>query len=212
MSNVHNKNTLTNSYPKLWGLIIHPVAACFWFALALAIPLLLGYLGSEKRYIFDWYLLFYALSVLLGSAWVMNAVLMSLVRRSCLFAMLGMVSLASVLSDFTEQAAYWGDYLYNTSFLQPLSYALVLMFFVGLLYRYLTRLSDQHDLCVGRYTLLISLPFILLLSYHFLSSNGFYSQPAGRYPVFHQGLLPIEPAGKQIKEIEDFLSIGNANH
>lgn len=199
------------THPKRWDMVVHPLAACFWFVLALTTPLLLGYLGSEQRYIFDWYLLFYAICVLLGSAWVMNAVLMPVAGRSCLFALLGIVSLTSVLSDISEQGAYWGNYLYNTSYLQPIGYAIVLIVFLVLLRFYLGKLPHLRDAGVSRYTLFIALPFILLLAYHFLSSNNFYAQPAGRYPVFHQGLLPLMPNAEHIQTIEGFFTIDNPN-
>lgn len=194
-----------------WRLITHPAMVAFWFILALLLPLTIGYLNTPSRYVINLELLFFVAASLMGVAWLMNLILVSLLKTTLILPLLGIVSFVSLLSDIGNEIHFWAAFQWHVPWLDAVIYLLLVMVFALLIRGLLRSMPSNGEQHPSRFWLVISLPFLLLISYDFFSSYGFFADLHGRVPVFHQGLSAWTLPNTDLNGIEQFLDIENSN-
>lgn len=193
--------------PKRWAWVTHPFMACFWFVLALAIPLWLGYLSAPQRYLLDYRIIFTMTATIAALVWLMNAFLLPLVGRHLIVPLIGIVSWLSVVNDIAEQAAYYFNFQIGWSGFNLAALLLSALVFLWALRGYLRDSTAIAGRMLNRYTLGAALPCLLLLTYAFLANHEFFAQRGGTYPSYHRELLPNMMPGLEAQSIDSFFEI-----
>ena len=192
-----------------WRFVTHPLATLFWISLALFIPLWQDYLNTEKYYIFNWRLLFTVGVILLALAWLLDSIVLPIARRHLLSPLLGVVALLFIVSELCNQAAYWYDFQFDNSSVDWL------MLFVSwgicfyLLRLFLRDFVPLYGKMRNHYTLLLVLPVLLLLFYHFSQPRDFFAHRAGSYPKYFSGLLREVVPWRETMSLESFFDLKN---
>lgn len=189
--------------------LFHPVLAVFYFVGAIALPLWQDYLNTPTRYVFNWRLTFYLGLILLILVWVLHSMIAPLAKRYLLFPLLGLVSLLALLSDGIDIMAYWGNFQFSHTGFDILGFLLSSVVTLSLVCYFLRRFVALSGASLLRYTLALSLPCLLLLTYSFMQPRNFFAERAGSYPEYHQGLLPHIHGSVEIKTVEKFLKSEN---
>lgn len=187
-----------------WAWVAHPVAALFWFALAIALPLWIGYLSAPQRYLLDYSIIFTMSATIVAIVWLMNAFLLPLVGRHLVMPLLGIVSWLSVLSDVTEQAAYYFNFQLDWSGFDFAALLLTIAVFLWVLRGYLRDNIAIAGQALNRYALGAALPCLILLAFAFLSNHDFFAQRGGTYPSYHRELLPEMMPGIAVQPVSEF--------
>lgn len=192
---------------RKWSWITHPVAAMFWFALALAFPMWLDYLQTPINYFANWRLLFICTCIILAIVWIIHSMILPLVRRYLLIPLLGLVSALSLLSDVMGEVVYWLTFQFNVLWLDWISLFLVSAILIWLFRAFFRDFIPLSGKLLTRYTLAICLPCLLLLFYSFLKSHDFFTYRSGSFPIYHNGLLQHKLSISEDKSIQEFFSI-----
>ena len=194
-----------------WRLLTHPAMVAFWFILALLVPLGIGYLNTSSRYVVDFQLLFVGAVALIAVAWLMNLMLMPLFKTTLVLPLLGIVSFISLLSDIGNEIYYWAAFQWHVPWLDAVIHILLVVIFLILVRGLLRNIADYGQRLPQRIWLVISIPFLMLLSYDFFSSYNYFADLHGRVTVFHQGLSEWTLPGTQTSSIDQFFNIDNSN-
>ncbi|MBV7433657.1 hypothetical protein KRX19_01355 [Cardiobacteriaceae bacterium TAE3-ERU3] len=194
-----------------WRLLTHPVMVVFWFILALLVPLAIGYLNTSSRYVLDFKLLFFGAAALIGVAWLMNLMLMPLLKTTLILPLLGIVSFVSLLMDIGDEIHYWAAFQWHVPWLDAVIHILLAVIFLLLVRGLLRNISDYGQRQPRRIWLVISIPFLVLFSYNFFESYNYFADLHGRVPVFHHGLSQWTLPGTESSSIEQFFGIDNSN-
>lgn len=192
---------------RRWAWVAHPFMALLWFALAIAIPLWLGYLSTPQRYILDYKIIFLMSAIIMALVWLMNAFLLPIAGRHLAIPLLGIVSWLSVINDLCEQAAYYFNFQFSAYGVDVMALLLTIAVFFYVLRGYLHDTTALSGKMLNRYTLGAGLPCLLLLLFAFLGKNDYFAQRDGSYPSYHQGLLPAMIPGKAAQSIGQFFEI-----
>ena len=204
-------NMYTYQTTGAWRLLTHPVMVVFWFVLALLVPLGIGYLNTSSRYVIDFQLLFFVAVALIAVAWLMNLMLMPLLKTTLILPLLGIVSFVSLLTDIGDEVHFWAAFQWHVPWLDAVIHLLLVAVFLWLVHGLLRNIADYGQRLPRRIWLVISIPFLILLSYNFFSSYNYFADLHGRVPVFHQGLSEWTLPGTESKSIEQFFDIDNSN-
>lgn len=194
-----------------WRLLTHPVMVAFWFILALLLPLGVGFLNTQSRYVLDLQLLFISAAILLSIAWLMNLMLMPMLKSTLILPLLGILSFISVLSDIGDEVYFWAAFQWPVPWLNALIYLLLAVIFIVLLRGLLKSLKTDNGQRPSRIWLLVATPFLLLITYDFFNSYNYFIDLHGRVPVFHHGLSAWTLPGTETQSIEGFFHIDNSN-
>ncbi|MDO5090868.1 MAG: FHA domain-containing protein [Cardiobacteriaceae bacterium] len=189
---------------KRWAWVAHPAAAAFWFILAIALPLWLGYLAAPQRYLLDYSIIFTMAATIIAIVWLMNAFLLPLVGRHLVVPLLGIVSWLSVFSDLSEQAAYYFNFQFDWGGFDIAALLLTIAVFWPVLRGYLRDSTAIAGAALNRYALGAALPCLILLAFAFLNRHDFFAQRGGTYPSYHRELLPHIIPGKEAQSISAF--------
>lgn len=191
--------------------ITDPIMVAVWFGLALLFPLGVGYLNTQARYVVDIQLLFYVAVSLLAVAWLMNLMLMPMLKTTLILPLLGIVSFVSMLSDVGNEIYYWAAFQWSVPWLDAALHIVLAIIFVVLVRDMLKCLADSGMSVPRHIWLALSTPFLVLLAYDFFSSHNYFADLHGRVPVFHQGLSAWTLPDTETETIAHFLNIGNSN-
>lgn len=192
---------------KRWAWVAHPLMAAFWFILALAIPLWLGYLSTPQRYVLDLQIIFTMTATIIALVWLMNAFLLPLVGRHLIVPLVGIISWLSVLNDLLGQAAYYFNFQLSWSGFNLAVLLLSALAFLWILRAYLRDSTAIAGKTLNRYTLGAALPCLLFLCYTFLNYHNFFAERGGNYPSYHRELLPHMMPGIEAQPIDSLFDI-----
>ncbi len=192
-----------------WRLVTHPLATLFWVSLALFIPLWQDYLNTEKYYIFNWRLLFTVGVILLALAWLLDGIVLPIARRHLLLPLLGIVALLFIVSELCNQAGYWCAFQFGDGHFDWLILFASVAICLYVLRFFLRDFVLLYGKTRNRYTLLLALPVLLLLFYHFFQTRDFFAHRAGSYPRYFQGLLRDVVPWRKPVPLASFLDLKN---